>query len=294
MAYTLTVPFYDVNKGIHTYASCFKRLNIEYTFNIDSDGVFPITDIGALSLAGHKYYMPKESLDILLNKSRLSEIGIPVLPTRELKPNETVDTTEHIKSNNSTTPNTQKIVQPNIGFPVRELDISVAVNSSGDIFTFLPQYRMHYASKRPGENLSADKKDVDEILPHIRKACSTLNIRGGIHTLGFVMYKGKWCLIDWNPRPAAGHTIGLAATSDYMDIPIAFMLGIPMSKPFNYHLVTKGYWGSPIAITYGARIRELGLVPRTGKGMDGFVQVSGISDSLDDLNHKFLLLEKLI
>lgn len=289
------MPQGDAQMGGNAYIGSFNRLGLQVEPVLRlADHVLPLTDRGAYAVAGHPSYMSKEALDIVLLRERLGETGLPTIPTFIVNSPEEAPQGMLVKLRNSADPSAGYAVQPHLGFPQIDLDISFAVNQDGDILDFANLSLLHYEAKKPGVNAMADQADVDMVLPGIKEACKLLDIRGGIHNVQFLKYEGQWCLTDWNPRPAFVHTQGLAATHPYFDEAIAFMVGM-QHEPKRPFFLTKPYWGSPIPFTLEGKIRRLGLVPRRVSGInEGFPRVSGVGDTEAEVLAKFEEMEKLL
>jgi len=290
----LYIPPSDKRIGSQSYIDALTRVGISLTVDVHkADIVLPLTDRGAQEVQNHPRFMPAASLNIILDRLLLSETGMPTIPTTFIPTPDLAPEGSIVKLRNSADPRSGYVYQPHLGFPQTDLDISFAVNSAGEVFDFANLALTHLDAKMPGVNAMASQSDVDEVLPMIRSACQRLGIRGGIHNVQFLKCEGGWCLIDWNPRPAFVHTEGLAAVHSYMEQPLAFMANKACEKQSVFFL-TKPYWERPIPFYMEMPIRDLGLVPRRVKDVNGFPRISGVGDTEAEVLAKFEQLESLL
>lgn len=287
-AVKLLIPLKDQR---HSYElrSVLAKLGVEIVSASEvAAGALALTDGGSMALAGHPLFMPAESLDIVLTRERLVETGLPVIPTTVIERPENAPVGALVKSRDSARGGF--VYQPHLGFPQEDLDISFAVNAGGDVHLFDARRLTHAEAKKSLGSRQAAAQEVAAVEGPLRAAVHRLGIRGGIHNVQFLQYRGQWCVIDWNPRPARGFTDGLCQA---LEAPLAFMLGIPCNAP-SYLMENRSYWDSPIPLHLEPTIRALGLLPRRVAGVHGFPRISGAATSQEDLNHKFSKLESLL
>lgn len=286
---SIYVPSRDRNLALHISAVASRVGAFIYGLP-NANAALPLTDAGAILTAGHPRFMPKESVDIVLNRERLSETGLPVLPTVVIDSPDQAPAGTLVKARNSAEGGF--VYQPHLGFPQTDLDISFSVGPDGSLMPFACQRLVHGDTKKPLGNTDAEPADVQWAVDELTKACAKLFIKGGIHNVQFLKYENQWCVIDWNPRPAFVHTSGLASMHPYMDRPLAHMLGLPLPEETPASFVTKGYWDRPIPFEKENLIRELGLMPRRFGEVNGFPRVNGVGASRAEVEAKLTELEK--
>lgn len=280
--------------GAMNYAGAFKRLGIEVVSfdKDDADGVMVFCDHATYKVAGHARYMPLESLEILLNRDRNHETGLATLPTTRIERAEDAPEGAMVKPRNSGTMDGY-VWQPHLGFPIEDVDVTIAVNKDSKIMTFDEHHMEHHGYKKPGNTRPIDPAVLAELKPKIEQACKKLQITGGIHNVQFLKHEGQWCLTDWNPRPGISHTHGLVALSEFSDRPLAFMLGMALPEHVPHAIATREYWSAPIPSKMEPAIRELGLFPRRVCGIDGFTRITGVAKTREALDAAFQTMESM-
>lgn len=288
----LTIPLVDQRFGIWSYSSCFSRLNIDVKALDLNSPAMALTDLGATKLVDHPRFMPKTSLDILLNRDRLSETGLPTLPTVVIEnPNE-VPEGFLVKTRNSVTGGW--VYQPHLGFPQQDLDITFAVDSTSNVITIACLRLTHIDTEKCITSRMATIQEIGNTIELLKDVCARLQIRGGIHNVQFLWYNDNWCLTDWNPRPPDVYNKGLVSLLDFLDRPLSFMMGLPLPIEKSFVFKTKGFWDSPLSISLDSAIRNLGLIPRRYGNSPQITRVSGVDTSQENLDNKFSMLEDLI
>lgn len=277
------------HRRIGAYRPALARLGVSITLNsAEADAVLPLGDSAALPLAGHPKFMSQAALDVVLNKDRLGETGLTVLPTTLVESEQAAPAGSIVKPRNSAAGGL--VAQPHLGFPQQDIDITVAVSPLGEIKVFNAMRLTHHAAKDPGAARSATEAEVALVSAGLQDAFTLLDIKGGIHNLQFLFHQGQWCLVDWNPRPANAATEGLPLFYPYMDAPLAHMMGLqePAVQPAVF--VYREYRNPPIPKRHEAAIRAAGLLPR-GNGVNGFSRVSGVGASEAEVNALFDTME---
>lgn len=291
-AVRLQVPLFDSGK-ISSYRPSLERLGVSVVLSGLSDAVLALSDGGAYALAGHPRFMSLDALETVLRRDRLHETGLATLPTIRIDQNDLAPPGMFAKVNNSARPMDGWVAQPHLGFPQTDLDVSFSVGPDGSVRTFAVMHLTHLEAKQPGNTQMAEAGDVAWAVDALTDACDRLGIRGGIHNVQFLWYEDKWCVIDWNPRPAFVHTEGLAAMGDYMDRALAHMLGLPIPEGQDPVFETRGYWDRPVPAALEPELRRIGLLPRRKAGQPHFNRVSGVGTP-DELAAKFNQLENLL
>lgn len=287
----LFIPIKDQAIGLFAYKQLLDDLGVQLTANIkEADAVLPLTDKGAYVCVDHPRFMPKSSLEKLLNKQRLNETGLATLPTYLISESSLAPSGSLVKTANSVKGG--YIYQPHLGFPQEDLDLSFSVNSRGELLEICSLHLTHEDKKKPTTIRNAEVEEKDEIFSLVQNSCNLLNITGGVHNVQFLKYNEEWCVIDWNPRPAFVHTEGLARLNPYMLRPLAFMLGLTIPDSETVYFNNKAFWNNPISFSSEEKIRALGLLPRKQIGFNGFVRVSGVSSDSDELEYKLRMLEE--
>lgn len=291
-AVSIYIPQIDRVRGA-PYSLAAGRVGARIVGLPPGDAVLPLSDVGAYAVAGHPRFMPLDSLDIVLRRDRLHETGLATLPTTRIASPEDVPNGMFAKINNSAKPSDGLVMQPHLGFPQTDLDVSFSVGPDGSVRAFAVMHLTHLDAKQPGNTQMAEAGDVAWAVDALAGACDHLGIRGGIHNVQFLWYEDKWCVIDWNPRPAFVHTEGLAAMGDYMDRALAHMLGRPIPEGQDPVFETRGYWDKPVPAAFEPELRRIGLLPRRKAGQLHFNRVSGVGTP-DELAAKFNQLENLL
>ena len=292
-AVKLHITLGDQRTGLWAYRAALSRLGVEVlSLPADDAPVLALTDGGSRFLAGHPRFMSADALNIVLSRERLHETGLPMIPTTPIASPEDAPAGTIVKPRNSAAGGF--VYQPHLGFPQEDLDISFAVNAVGDILPFACMHLTHAEAKKPLGSRMATPDETSEVLPGIQAACRAIGIRGGIHNVQFLQYGGQWCVIDWNPRPAFVHTQGLAAVHNYIDRPLAFMLGLPLSDESPTVFESRSYWSAPVPFERELEIRRIGLVPRRVSGVFGFPRISGVASSQAEMDRLFNQVEAML
>lgn len=282
----------DQRTGLFAYKPTLDRLGVSVSaIPIATTSVLPLFDISATKLADHPMYMPKSSLDKILNKDRLGETGLLALPATVIEKPEDAPAGTIAKVRNTAVGGW--VYQPHMGFPVEDLDVHFTVNANSDIHVIAVQRHEHLGLKKPARLRMARPDEYVGVVEQISEACKRLQIRGGIHDVQFLFHEGTWQVIDWNPRAPYVYTEGLANTYPCLDAALAHMVGLPVSDAPPAIFVNRSYWDAPIPIGKRSLIASFGLVPRTDikKTVEGFVRVNGVGASESEVNAKFNLME---
>jgi hypothetical protein len=285
----------DQRMGLAAYKPTLDRLGIGLTpFANGADSVLPLSDYSAVKVAGHSRYMPTASLDKILNRDRLHETGLPTLPTTVIDKPEDAPVGSIVKPRNSATGGF--VYQPNLGFPIEDLDVHFTVNATGDIHVIAVQRNKHLAAKKPAELRMAQPSEYVGVLEQITNACKSLGIAGGLHDIQFLFYEGAWCAVDWNPRAPFVYNEGLANKYPCLDAAFAHMVGLPPVSVTPAVFINRSYWDSPIPLNKRAQIEQLGLLPRRdfAKQINGFVRVNGVGADSAAINAKFDAMESAL
>lgn len=279
--------------GLRSLTPMFDRLGITVTpILAKAEVVFPLTDAAAVVVADHPRFMPRSSLEILLNKDRLGETGLPTIPTTVILESDQAPPNVLVKPRNSVEGGL--VYQPLIEFPVTDLDITFAVNPVGDIQLIAALRNTHYDAKVPGEVRMAEENEYVGVVDQIQQACNRLQITGGMHNLQFLWYNDQWALIDWNPRIPATWSVGLVSIHPYLDRPMCFMLGLPLPEPVPAFFMNKSYRLNPIPWSKSDQIKSLGLIPRRSSNENEINRVCGVGPDEATVLAKFAALESIL
>lgn len=273
------IPHRDLAVGRSSYSTPLELLGLDVVVDInEADLVLPLSDGGAMQCAGHPRFMSQESLDILMYRDRLHESGLPTLPTGLIERPGDEPSGTFVKTRHSSLGGV--VWQPHLGFPVVDLDISFSVNSASEILVFCVARHQHLEAKKPGWFRSTEQSRFLPEISLIQKAVKRLNIKGGIHNVQFLWDDAteRFCVVDWNPRPARVHMEGLSGVYPYLDSVLAFMAGTVMPPSIPAPIFrNEAFWDSPIPMSKDTAIRDIGLIPRYRN--TEIVRVSGVSPS---------------
>ena len=292
MEHVIYIPLPDMTKGGYAYIPVLDRLNISHSFKLEeSTAVLPLTDKSTYILADHQRFMPKSSLDVILNRDLLFKTGIPTIPTRLLTVDEQASE-GYLKKPRNSAIGGEYVIMPDLGLGIQDLDISFSVNSNGEIYPFL-ELNITYGGYKQPMAIEMSKEDNSVTLDFLQSAVTSLSIRGGIHNAQFLKYNNVWSLVDWNPRPIYFLTEHVGDTYSLLEEPLLFMLDQPIPKTKWYYR-SKGFYTVPIPANKASDIKDLGLIPRRGGGATMFNRVNGISRTQEALDYKFQQLENIL
>lgn len=291
---TLYVPMAD-QRRLSAYKPTLDRLGVLVSpFVVGTDGVLPLFDRSALLAAGHQRYMPQASLDKILNKDRLGETGLPTLPTTVIASPDDAPAGTIVKARNSVTGGW--VYQPNLGFPIEDLDIHFSVNQAGAVFIIAAERNQHLGPKQPAKLRMATSSEYVGVIEQIEAACQKLEVRGGIHDIQFLFYQGQWCATDWNPRPPLVYSEGIANKYPCLDGAFAHMLGLPLPAFATPVFLNRAYWDNPIPLDKHSLVESFGLLPRRDfrNEVAGIVRVNGVGATESEVNAKFDAMESAL
>lgn len=289
------MPLADQRFGLWAFKSTLDRLGVSISaFPEDADSVLPLSDASAAKITGHPRYMPMDSMDKILNRDRLHETGLRVLPTTVVQKPEDAADGMMVKPRNSVTGGW--VCQPHMGFPVDDLDIHFSVNANSEVFVIAAQRHESLDYKQFGRLRMASSGEYVGVVEQIEAACKRLEIKGGIHDIQFLSYQGEWCAIDWNPRVPQVYNEGLPNKYPCLDGAIQHMLGLPVTSGVKSVFINRAYWANPIPTDKRALIESFGLMPRQDyrRKVSGFVRINGVGATEEEINAKFDAMESAL
>jgi hypothetical protein len=177
------------------------------------------------------------------------------------------------------------VVQPQIEYPLRELSVGAAINADGVVKVFWAIDNISESVDK--RSLTHSPADVPaDVLYSIQTAVTITGVKNAVHMVDFVMYSGEWCLLDWNPRPAAGMEKPLYGFDFIPDTALAHIFDLTAPEIQPHYSEQRSYWSAPLTAAQMQSARAHGLMPRFNSGVCNKLVGHGASQA--EVHQKFL------